>query len=716
MCRSSRTGRGFVPGALGAYCGVFLLLTGAWLPRASSTISGAIHGNDAEWTVWVLAWVAHAIVRNPAHLFDANINFPAPRQLAGSDHYLSSQLLFAPLFWLTGNPVLATNVVMLLSYPLAGLAMACLLRALGCGPGAAWAAGLIFSLGPRRVPANLMFLEYLNLYLPLVALALMRLRTEPSAGRTLALWASLTAGVCSSYYMAAMLGLTAAVWGTAELLRQAGARVRFLVSAGLAGGASLLALRLVSGPYLGRATEIPAPPAPEIPLGAWISSFTLRAPYGWGEGTVVTWLCLLGLLALARRDVRRIVALGLVLVALASVLTDRWALIYPRLPDPMRFFRTASRLQVVKGFGTALLAAAGLEAVRRLLGARAGTLAAVAASVAVVGTKGTELMRFDGREIAAFSTAAPIYAAVARVAEAEGRGPLMQLPLTRSPGGGRGWFTSYETEAMIGSARHWLPLVGGYTGYQPPHRGLFLDLVEALPASQALADLVDMTHLRFILLRPARDWERPGVRMGLLLMPGLHRLFEQDGWILLRVERAPMHPQWFAAIAGGRSLEHTVLGTSLAPLSPDAARARVSPRDRAVTARAGTLARVALRVENLGTSAWPVSAPPTHPAAGVLPPQRSRGPYVVELFAQWRPLDEGEAGAASPALAVPLGRDIPAGESLDQTVALVTPSVPGRYELSIGVRQVGTTAFDGPENPPMRIEALVTPPSSSARP
>src|SRR5436189_6377699 len=148
-----------------------------------------------------------------------------------------------------------------------------------------------------------------------------------------------------------------------------------------------------------------------MPLGAGSSGFTLRAPYGWGEGTVVTWLCLLGLLALARRDVRRIVALGLVLVALASVLTDRWALIYPRLPDPMRFFRTASRLQVVKGFGTALLAAAGLEAVRRLLGARAGTLAAVAASVAGVGTKGTELMRFDGRENGAVPDDAPHHAA-----------------------------------------------------------------------------------------------------------------------------------------------------------------------------------------------------------------------------------------------------------------------------------------------------------------
>src|SRR5204862_6749846 len=104
MCRSSRTGRGFVPGALGGYCGVFLLLTGAWLPHASSTISGAIHGNDAEWTVWVLVGVAHANVTEPAHLFDANINFPAPRQLAGSDRYHSILLAFAPVVWLSGTP------------------------------------------------------------------------------------------------------------------------------------------------------------------------------------------------------------------------------------------------------------------------------------------------------------------------------------------------------------------------------------------------------------------------------------------------------------------------------------------------------------------------------------------------------------------------------------------------------------------------------------
>jgi len=43
------------------------------LPHASSTISGAIHRNDAEWTLWVLGWVAHAIGTDPARLFDANI-------------------------------------------------------------------------------------------------------------------------------------------------------------------------------------------------------------------------------------------------------------------------------------------------------------------------------------------------------------------------------------------------------------------------------------------------------------------------------------------------------------------------------------------------------------------------------------------------------------------------------------------------------------------
>src|SRR5438046_10690572 len=106
MRRSSRTGPGFVPGALGAYCGVFLLLTGASLPRASSTISGAIHGNDAEWTVWVLGWVAHAIVTDPAHLFDANINFPAPGRLPAPTTYSRTRWPSPPCSGPTSHPSL----------------------------------------------------------------------------------------------------------------------------------------------------------------------------------------------------------------------------------------------------------------------------------------------------------------------------------------------------------------------------------------------------------------------------------------------------------------------------------------------------------------------------------------------------------------------------------------------------------------------------------
>ena len=73
------------------------------------------------------------------------------------------------------------NAVALASYPLAALAMDRLLLALGCGGLVAWTGGLLFALGPLRVPGNLQVLQYPNVYLPLLALALMRLRREPDA-------------------------------------------------------------------------------------------------------------------------------------------------------------------------------------------------------------------------------------------------------------------------------------------------------------------------------------------------------------------------------------------------------------------------------------------------------------------------------------------------------------------------------------------------------
>ena len=78
--------------------------------------------HDAQLIVWILSWVAHALGHAPTTLLEANINHPAPAQLTGSDYFLSSQLLFAPLEIATGNAVLATNLTALATYCLAGLA------------------------------------------------------------------------------------------------------------------------------------------------------------------------------------------------------------------------------------------------------------------------------------------------------------------------------------------------------------------------------------------------------------------------------------------------------------------------------------------------------------------------------------------------------------------------------------------------------------------
>ena len=142
-----------------AYAAAFVPAAFSWLQMAGAAIpAGApsVAPEDARLHTWILAWVTHALTTEPARLFDANINYPAPMQLAGSEHFLSSQLVFAPVFLATGNAVLATNVLVMISYPLAALGMQQLLIALGCRALPAWiasvaAGGLIGSwLGAAR--------------------------------------------------------------------------------------------------------------------------------------------------------------------------------------------------------------------------------------------------------------------------------------------------------------------------------------------------------------------------------------------------------------------------------------------------------------------------------------------------------------------------------------------------------------------------------------
>ena len=237
---------------LAGYVIAFALLALPWLRRLGEGVPRTSSPYDAQLIIWILAWVARALRVDPTHLFDGNINYPAPHQLTGSEHLLSTQLVFAPLAWMTGNAVIAAGLTTLVLYVLAALAMQQLLRRFGCGAAIAWFVGLDYTIGPAGAMLNLQSLQYPTVWLPAVALCLAALRERPDLARASLLAGTLVAGVLSSYYGAVLLGIVALVWSVFEALRPGRGRGRFLL---LAAAAALIAgavLAIAARPYVAR--------------------------------------------------------------------------------------------------------------------------------------------------------------------------------------------------------------------------------------------------------------------------------------------------------------------------------------------------------------------------------------------------------------------------------------------------------------------------------
>jgi len=693
--------------ALG-YALVFGVLALRWLRTAYDSVPGAephlpafAFGGDARLAIWVIGWVAHALADPSARLLDANIFYPLRGQLTGTEQFVSSQLLGVPLTWVTGNPVLAANVIVFLSYPLGALAMYGLLRAYGSTPLVAWTAGLAFALGPLRVPANIKLLQYLNLYLPLALFGLRRLRDDPRIRRAVELAIVLTAALLSSYYMAVMAAVTAAAYGAAEACRRRPGTVRFLVLAASAGGLALATLAAVSIPYFQRPEArfgTPVGNVRSMEVGDLPTALVILCKFFFG--VVPSALAALGLLALvagppaARRAALAGVLVGAVGFVLLAAPPPLVAIVRA---SPLRFLRGQPRFTVIMGCGVALLTGAALELVRRLVPGRAGTALVAALAAAIVVTRGPNLSGVRDRIMAA-SVDAPVYEAVDDAARRFGRGPLLELPPwdahrhnPRNP--------NLATEAMIGSFRHWLPLLTGHSAYPPAHRRLLDALLEALPRRRALDELVDLTGVRWLLLRPKDYWARPAVRDAILRLPRLSIVFTHEGWTLARIDRVSRHPEWIAALADGPQPGCTLLGTPLAALADADAVAVVDVAGAPpAVVRGGAVVPLRVRVTNAGGRTWPVLAPPG-----------AAGAPVVHSVVRWRPIASGGDAAGRRERAFALRRDVLPGETLAETTRVAAPQTPGEYDLEIVVVQDGAARFDGPGNVPARMRIRVAP-------
>lgn len=105
---------------------------------------------DGHMYLWTLAWDAHAFLNQPLRIFDANIYHPYANTLAYSENLIGSAFFAAPIIWLTGNIVLATNLTALISCVLCGTSAYVLGRKLHLGIAGAVICGLVFAFAPPR--------------------------------------------------------------------------------------------------------------------------------------------------------------------------------------------------------------------------------------------------------------------------------------------------------------------------------------------------------------------------------------------------------------------------------------------------------------------------------------------------------------------------------------------------------------------------------------
>jgi hypothetical protein len=532
-----------------------LLLT--WplaLHPASTTLP---MGPDGDLFIWTLAWDAHAFIHQPLSIFDANIYHPLRHTLAFSENLIGSALIAAPIQWITGNTVLALNLVALLSVMLCGFGAFVLARRVGIGTAGAAVAGVIFAFSPPR------FFRTGQLHLGVVqwipfALASLHAYLDTGRKRDLRLAAAFfTLQALSSGHGAVFLVLAAGglfVWtffrGTPVAL------VRRIRDLGLPGAMLLAPAVLVYLPYravqhemgLRRALENWAvTPGSFLAAPTHVQTFLLSLlPGPRILDTASAYLfpgflpLLLAAAALAAGLVRRAGAIGRPgpvafygVLALVSVWLSigpplgLWPLVY-RWPG-MSFIRVPSRFTVLAVLGLAIVAAAGFDRLSARLAPRRARAFAVAVAVLLV-------VEFAATPLAVVPHRIDIPLADRWLATRPAPFAVSEVPLPDPLQAGP--FERRQTMYMLHSMGHWQKTVHGYSGIRAPLHDRLYVLLRNFPDEASLDELTRL-DVRYVVvhteLYPPGEWEqvaaridRHGARLQLEHVAGTGRVYSMN--------------------------------------------------------------------------------------------------------------------------------------------------------------------------------------------
>ena len=444
-----------------------------------------IDTDDGKFSVWNVAWVAHALIDGRDRVFDANIFYPHTGALAYSEANLVAGLLATPVYAMTGNPLAAHNVVVFTILVLAFVCMWALVRRLTGSWTAAIVAATAFAFAPY-VASKTAHIQLLMVWVfPLVLLAFHRFAGSPSLARGAVLGVTLAVAALSCGYYGIFAGLAiglAALWfavgqpsqrrywlGLGAALLVAGALVAPVLRPYLAIRAEAGAARVIN---LAEAREYSANLRAYLSspsrVHEWVTERWLTrlgpAREGLFPGVIVSMFALFGIWTIARSattsnwrksDSReRIVSFYAVLALLAF-----WASLGPAAglytwlaeSTPfMSLLRAPARLGAVVIFALAVLAGFGLA--RLLSGRRAWLAAALTATVAVE----VAAVPWDLHQPDPLPEAYRRLATLPRGGVVEFHFPYRQTDLFR------------HTRYMFDSMWHWQPLINGYSDFIPP--------------------------------------------------------------------------------------------------------------------------------------------------------------------------------------------------------------------------------------------------------
>ena len=486
-------------GALALLTALTVIITWPQALHLSTRVPGH---DDPLFSIWRLAWVAHALAHDPGHLFDANIFYPHVHTLAYSDAMLFEGLVAAPFLLAGMNPVLVYNLMFFAGIISSGAGMFILVRYLTGDIRAALVSAAIFTLAPYRIEHFIHLELQWTMWMPLTLWALHRTMDEGTLELGALTGFFLWLQIISCVYYGAFLVLVVSAAGVmlmASRPAQARRALRPLCLGALLAAALTLPYTL---PYLAATQELgPRPEGDVLTFSAAWGSY-LAAPrenwlWGWTAwdfignerhlfpGVVAIVLAIVALAWRPRRVVWIYLALTLMCIELSLGLNGR---LYRWLYDhffAFRGFRAPARFAILACCAMSVLGGFGfLFLERRLLAkAPARRYLLIAVLVAIGVESGSSPLDLAEQP----TKVPPVY----RFLQGAPHSVIIEFPMK-----------DYNPTYMFWSTYHWHSLINGYSGYQPRDVSDTMALMPTFPDDDSV-DRLKALRARYILVHQA---------------------------------------------------------------------------------------------------------------------------------------------------------------------------------------------------------------------